>query len=71
MSDRTCPPIEHAGEPVGLNYRRRKSLGKGTWLNLSGSGASVSKRFGPLTVNSRGRVSLRLPGGLNWRGRWR
>ena len=56
---------------MGLNYRRRKSLGKGTWLNLSGSGASVSKRLGPLTVNSRGRVSLRLPGGLNWRGRWR
>ncbi|MBI9001061.1 DUF4236 domain-containing protein [Corynebacterium sp. CCM 9185] len=56
---------------MGLNDRRRKSLGKGTWLNLSGSGASVSKRFGPLTVNSRGRISLRLPGGLNWRGRWR
>ncbi|MEZ2122908.1 MULTISPECIES: DUF4236 domain-containing protein [unclassified Corynebacterium] len=56
---------------MGLNYRRRTSLGKKTWLNLSKSGASVSRRFGPLTVNSRGRISLRLPGGLNWRGRWR
>nr|WP_232959187.1 DUF4236 domain-containing protein [Corynebacterium marambiense] len=71
MSVRALPPTEEPGVIVGLNDRRRKSLGKGTWLNLSGSGASVSKRFGPLTVNSRGRISLRLPGGLNWRGRWR
>jgi hypothetical protein len=36
-------------------------------LNLSGSGASVSKRKGRVTVNSRGRVSVRLPRGFSWR----
>lgn len=52
---------------MGLIYRRRKRLGARSWLNVSKSGASVSEKLGPLTVNSRGRVRLRLGKGLSWR----
>jgi hypothetical protein len=47
----------------------RKSLRgpRGTRINLSKRGASVSKRFGPITVNSRGHVTLRLLPGVFWR----
>lgn len=51
---------------MSLTYRRRKRAGRGTWLNLSKTGPSVSKRVGPVTVSSRGRASLRLGHGLRW-----
>lgn len=50
---------------MGLVFRKRIRLGKGTGLNLSKSGASVSKRKGRVTVNSRGRMSVRLPRGFS------
>ena len=56
---------------MGFTYRRRKKLGKNSWLNLSRSGASASTRVGPVTLNSRGGVSVRLPGGFSFRGRWK
>ncbi|WP_293769016.1 DUF4236 domain-containing protein [uncultured Corynebacterium sp.] len=56
---------------MGLTYRSRKKLGKNSHLNISGSGASVSTKIGPVTFNSRGGVWVNLPGGLNFRGRWR
>ncbi|WP_157118535.1 DUF4236 domain-containing protein [Corynebacterium sphenisci] len=56
---------------MGLQFRKRKRLDKDSWVNYSGSGASVSRRFGPVTVNSRGGFSVRLGPGLNFRGRWR
>lgn len=56
---------------MGLFFRKRAKLGKDSWLNVSGSGVSASRRFGPVTVNSRGGVYVNLPGGLAWRGRWR
>jgi len=46
---------------------RTKSLGRGTRLNLSKSGASVSKHRGPITVNSRGRISVRFGKGFGFR----
>lgn len=52
---------------VSLQYRKSKSLGNGTRLNVSRSGLSVSKRVGPLTLNSRGRGSLRIAPGLSYR----
>ncbi|MEH0110681.1 DUF4236 domain-containing protein [Tersicoccus sp. MR15.9] len=52
---------------MALQYRRRQNLGNDTWINYSGSGASVSKRFGPFTINSRGHVHIRLGGGFSWR----
>jgi len=51
---------------MGLIYRRRKRLGRGSWLNVSKRGASVSERGGPVTVNSRGGIRIRLGKGLSW-----
>ncbi|EFK55619.1 DUF4236 domain-containing protein [Corynebacterium genitalium ATCC 33030] len=56
---------------MGITYRGKKKLNKNTWVNTSGSGASLSKKFGPVTVNSRGGVWVNLPGGLTYRGRWK
>jgi hypothetical protein len=52
---------------MGLVFSRRRRLGRGLNLNLSKSGASVSKRAGRATLNSRGRGSVRLAKGLSWR----
>jgi len=52
---------------MGLVFYRRKRLGKGLNLNLSNSGASVSKRMGRLTLGTRGRGSIRLAKGLSFR----
>jgi hypothetical protein len=56
---------------MGLQYRKRQSLGGGARLNYSasrrGPGISVSQRVGPLTLNSRGRGSLRIAPGLSFR----
>ena len=52
---------------MGFSFQRRKRLGRSTFLNLSKSGASVSKRSGWMTVNSRGRGSIRIAKGLSFR----
>ena len=52
---------------MGLIFRRTKRLGRSTRLNLSKSGASVSRRVGPFTVNSRGRLRIRLGKGFGFR----
>lgn len=51
---------------MGWQYRRSFGLGRRGRVNLSKSGLSVSRRFGPLSVNSRGRASLRLSKGLRY-----
>ena len=56
---------------MGIYFRNRQKTGKDSWINYSGSGASMSRRFGPVTFNSRGGVYVKLPGGLNFRGRWK
>lgn len=56
---------------MGIYYRKRKKTGKNSWINVSGSGASMSTKVGPVTFNSRGGMWVNLPGGLNFRGRWR
>ncbi|MBU6314942.1 MAG: DUF4236 domain-containing protein [Acidobacteria bacterium] len=53
---------------MGFYIRKRVRVGKNTFLNLSKRGASVSQRFGPFTVNSRGRTNVRLGNGLGYRG---
>ncbi|HET7736882.1 MAG TPA: DUF4236 domain-containing protein [Nocardioidaceae bacterium] len=50
---------------MGLVFSRRKRIGKGLNLNVSKTGASVSKKVGRVTVNSRGRGSVRLFKGLS------
>ncbi|MDO5628827.1 MAG: DUF4236 domain-containing protein [Mobilicoccus sp.] len=52
---------------MGWTYRKRTKLDADSWLNTSKSGVSYSRRVGPVTVNSRGRVTVRLGKGLTWR----
>ncbi len=52
---------------MGLIFRRSKRLGKGVRLNYGTGGASVSARRGRVTVNSRGRLSIRILPGLTLR----
>ena len=52
---------------MGLVFRHRKRLGRRTFLNLSGSGASLSQRMGRVSLSTRGRGSLRLLKGLSYR----
>lgn len=53
---------------MGFSYRKSVRAGKGRRVNLSKSGASVSQSMGRVTVNSRGRYSIRLAKGLSYRG---
>ena len=52
---------------MGFQYRRRVRLGRTSWVNLSKSGASVSRRKGRVTVNTRGGGSIRILSGLSFR----
>lgn len=52
---------------MGFYVRRQKKVGKNGRVNLSKSGLSYSHKFGPVTVNSRGRVTLRLGKGFGFR----
>ena len=52
---------------MGFVFRRSLRIGRGTRLNLSNRGASISQRIGRLTLNSRGRGSIRLLPGLSFR----
>jgi hypothetical protein len=70
----TSQSVRDAKERVlqmGLLFSRRVPLKKRgllrTWLNLSTRGVSGSARVGRFTVNSRGRVTVRLRKGLSFR----
>lgn len=52
---------------MGLIVRRRVRTGAKSWVNVSKSGASVSLRRKPITVNSRGQVRVRLFPGVSYR----
>ncbi|QOD05797.1 DUF4236 domain-containing protein [Pseudarthrobacter sp. BIM B-2242] len=52
---------------MGLSFRKTIKLGKKTRLNVSKSGITASRKAGPVTVNSRGRITIRLGKGLTWR----
>jgi hypothetical protein len=52
---------------VGFTYRRRKKVGRNSWVNVSKRGASLSNRSGCLTLNSRGGGSIRVARGLSYR----
>lgn len=52
---------------MGFVFRRSIGLGRGTRLNISNRGASVSQRIGRLTLNSRGGGSIRILPGLSFR----
>jgi hypothetical protein len=52
---------------MGLIVRRRVRTGANSWLNVSTSGVSASKRAGRVTVNTRGGVRVKLGKGWSYR----
>lgn len=52
---------------MGLIIRKRVRTGRNSWANVSKSGVSLSRKAGPVTMNSRGQVRLRLGKGMSWR----
>lgn len=55
---------------MGLYFRRRIPIrGRRVWANASTSGVSISLRLGPLVLNSRSGLSLRLGRGWGFRAR--
>lgn len=53
---------------MGFVFRKRVLTGSSSWINLSRRGASASMRKGPVTMNSRGRFSVRVLPGVSYRG---
>jgi hypothetical protein len=53
--------------PMGLVFRKSFRGPRRTRIHASRSGVSVSKRFGPFTVSSRGYVTVRILPGISWR----
>ena len=52
---------------MGFFFRKTKKVGKSTNVTVSKKGVSASKKVGPLSVSSRGNVSLRLGKGIGFR----
>lgn len=49
---------------MGLKFKKQISLGKHLKANVSKSGVSFTFKAGPLSMNSKGRKSINLPGGF-------
>lgn len=53
---------------MGINYRKKISLGNGTSVNVTKNGiTSFSKKMGNITINSKGTVSINLGNGLTYK----
>ncbi|MBO6232994.1 MAG: DUF4236 domain-containing protein [Clostridia bacterium] len=51
---------------MGFSFFKRIKIFKDTYLNISKSGVSVSKKMGPVTVNTKGKASVNLGNGLRY-----
>lgn len=52
---------------MGLTFSRRKRIDANTTANISKRGVSLTRKAGPISVNSRGKVSIRLGKGFSFR----
>lgn len=52
---------------MGLLFRRSKKLGRGVRLNVTQRGVSLSARRGPVSVSSKGHITIRLGKGFSFR----
>ena len=50
-----------------FTFQKRKKVGKKTTANISKSGVSLSKKAGPVTLNTRGRGSVRIGKGVGFK----
>jgi len=51
---------------MGLRMRRSFKVASGVRLNMSKSGFSTSTKLGPVTLNSRGRATVRVAKGVSY-----
>jgi hypothetical protein len=54
---------------MGWQIRRRVKTSDQSWVNVTKSGVGASRKAGRVTVNSKGRVSVKLGKGLSYRGK--
>lgn len=54
---------------MGFSFTKRHRVGKNTHVNASKSGVSLSRKAGPVTINSRGRVTVNFGHGMKWRSK--
>lgn len=52
---------------MGLLFRRSRRIGKGVRLNVTQRGLSASARRGPISISSKGHVTIRLGKGFSFR----
>ncbi|MFS0729568.1 DUF4236 domain-containing protein [Curtobacterium sp. 1P10AnD] len=52
---------------MGLIFRARRRITPGVTANVSKRGFSLSARRSGVSVDSRGRITIRLGKGLTWR----
>lgn len=52
---------------MGLLFRKSKRIGRGVRLNVTGRGVSASARKGPISISSKGHVTIRLGKGFSFR----
>lgn len=52
---------------MGLRIQRKVKVGKKSHINISNSGASASVKIGRVTLNSRGRNSIRIAKGISFK----
>jgi len=52
---------------MGFIFRKRIQTSRSSWLNVSKSSVSASKRVGRVTFNSRGGGRVRIAPGLSFR----
>jgi hypothetical protein len=56
---------------VGTNFRKTISLTKNIKANISKKGVSFTGKFGPITLNSKGKGSIKLGKGINHTFKWK
>ncbi|PYY63600.1 DUF4236 domain-containing protein [Curtobacterium sp. MCPF17_003] len=52
---------------MGLLFRRSKRVGRGVRVNVTQRGVSASARRGPVSISSKGHVTIRLGKGFSFR----
>ena len=56
---------------MGTNFRKTISLTKNIKANISKKGVSFTGKFGPITLNSKGKGSITLGQGINHTFKWK
>ena len=56
---------------MGINFRKTISLTKNIKANISKKGVSFTGKFGPITLNSKGKGSIKLGKGINHTFKWK